>query len=235
MKITSIASSSAGCAYAVESNGSVILLDCGVSLKRIREAVPDLSKVVACLVSHEHGDHSGFLPKLEKETNIPIYCTEGSKKRFSLSNMVNTIRHTEYFDCGREFWVQPLRLEHDVECFGFAITDTPANRLLYITDTNIIGYHKNEYEKVDYKFVGLTHLMIEANHSFEHMIESSAFHRKRSVENHLDIDSVVEFVKRHPDLQEIWLLHLSSAHSNAEEFKERVQSVAGCIVKIAGE
>ena len=224
MKITSIASSSAGCAYAVESNGSVILLDCGVSLKRIREVVPDLSKVVACLVSHDHGDHSAFLPKLEKETNIPIYCTEGTKKRFSLSSLCREIKDRSFFNMSEIFSTYCFKLEHDVSCFGFIICDGQ-NELAYITDT----------ASVNYQFKGLTHLMIEANHSFEHMIESSAFHRKRSVENHLDIDSVVEFVKRHPDLQEIWLLHLSSAHSNAEEFKERVQSVAGCIVKIAGE
>jgi Mg/Co/Ni transporter MgtE len=77
--------------------------------------------------------------------------------------------------------------------------------------------------------------MIEANYDFETVIESSAYHKKRSVETHLDIDSVVEFVKNHPSLEEIWLLHLSDQHSDAERFKAMVQDASGAVVYVAGE
>ncbi len=85
MNIKTINSSSEGCAYIVESNGSQLLIEMGISLKKIRQALNfDFSGVVGCLVSHEHGDHAKYLPQLEKETFIPIWCTEGTKKRFNL-------------------------------------------------------------------------------------------------------------------------------------------------------
>ncbi len=78
--------------------------------------------------------------------------------------------------------------------------------------------------------------MIEANHSFEKLIESE---RDRSVvarisENHLDIDSVVELCNRHKKtLKEIHLIHLSDAHSDENLFKSMVAGATGCPVYVS--
>jgi phosphoribosyl 1,2-cyclic phosphodiesterase len=213
MKIKPIASSSKGNCYIVESNGKQLIIDCGIPLKRIREALDhDLSNVVGCLVSHEHGDHAKYLPQLERETSIPIYAVFADQEHF--------------FTPGLEFCIWPLKLSHDVECFGFLIRHKEKN-LFYATDTGEVNYTIN----------GLTHLMIEANHSFEILTESEQNPAlvKRICETHLGIEQVVEFVKRHPDLEEIHLLHLSSRHSNAGEFKRMVQDVSGCPTFVAGE
>ena len=69
MNIKTISSSSKGCSYIVESGKHQIIIEAGVPLKRIREALNhDLSKVVACLVSHEHVDHAHYLKQIEKQT-----------------------------------------------------------------------------------------------------------------------------------------------------------------------
>lgn len=232
MKITSIASSSKGNSYLIESNGHQLLIDVGVPLKKIRERLLNGSfkNVVGCLVSHEHADHAGYLGQLERQTSIPIYCTEGTKKRFSLSGMCQTLRHKEkiIFNGGFDnvFEVIPLKLSHDVECFGFLITNYKQN-LLYATDT----------ESIDYCIHRLNILMIECNYSFELLIQSEQNKSvvQRICNTHLSIDQVEEFVRSHPDLVEIHLLHLSSSNSDEKEFKERIQSIAGCVVKVAGE
>lgn len=199
------------------------MIECGIPLKRIREVVPELSKVVACLVSHDHIDHAEFLPKLEMESSVPIYCTEGTKSRYSLIGC-NVIENDIHYKPGDLFDLYPVKLEHDVECLGFVIGHG-RKTLFYATDTG----------EINYTITGLTHLMIEANYTFENMIESdrSKFLLSRTIETHLDIDQVVEFVKRHPDLEEIHLIHLSDAHSDAELFKRMVVEVSGVPVYIA--
>jgi phosphoribosyl 1,2-cyclic phosphodiesterase len=227
MNIKSIASSSKGCAYLIESNGYQLLIECGIPLKRIRQALNhDLSKVVGCLVSHSHGDHAQYLPKLETETSIPIYCTDGTRKRFCLQTC-ETINHMERFKTGGKFVVYPIELKHDVQCFGFLIVGGYGEKLFYATDTS----------QVNFTFKGLSHLMIEANHSFESMIESerNSAALSRACQFHLDIDQVLEFVSRHTELEEIHLIHLSAEHADARQYKERVARVAGVPVYVAGE
>lgn len=228
MKIKSIASSSSGCCYVVTSGGYSLLIDCGVSLSKIRAALNhDLSKVVGCLVSHDHADHSGFLPQLEKETSISIWCSKGTKTRFDLIG-ANRLWGKLPLNMAGIFSVLPLELKHDqdpfCECFGFLITDR-TKKLFYATDTG----------EIKYTIPGLSHAMLECNHSFERLIESEQNKAavKRICETHLDVDQVCEFVSRHPNLEEIHLLHLSDAHSDAKQFKEAVQRVSGCVVKVA--
>lgn len=222
MKITTIASSSAGNCSIVETCGRQIILDCGVSMDRIRAALDyDLSKVTACLVTHEHGDHAKSVQKLCRDSTVPIYCTKGTLKQSNF-NQCHTIEKTGVLEFDGEFGYSAIKMQHDVECYGFIIHGD--GKLLYATDTG----------EINYTIPGLTHLMIEANHSFELLIDSgvNTAARKRIAETHLSIDDVLEFVGRHPDLQEIHLMHLSDCHSDAAAFKTAVQSVAGVPVYV---
>jgi ribonuclease BN (tRNA processing enzyme) len=232
MNIVPIASSSAGNAYVVYSGTDKLLIDCGVSPKRIRQAGFSLSDFSACLISHEHGDHSRYANEISKY--MPIWCTDGTRIQLNLKN-VSVVEHNETSNCG-SFLVRFLMLHHDAICYGFLIDDGN-HKLFYATDTSFVGHIVNDFEKVEYRIRGLTKLMIEANYSFELLVESEQNKSvvRRICETHLDIDQVVEFVKRHPDLQEIWLLHLSNTNSDAELFKKMVQAASGCIVRVAEE
>ena len=227
MDITSIASSSSGNCHIVTSGGFHLILDCGVPLSRIREALNhDLSKVVGCLVSHSHADHCfPGLSQLERESNIPIYTTDGTKTARGLKN-AHILVHRQAFNIGGHFSCVPLELFHDVECFGFLII-SGKEKLLYATDTG----------EINYTIPGLTHLMIEANFSMPLLINSDVnmVARKRISETHLSIDQVCEFVLRHEHIEEIHLMHLSDAHSDAALFKRMVQDVSGVPVFVAGK
>jgi len=59
MTFTSLASSSHGNCYVVSDGKTTILLECGISFRRIKKGLGfDLSNIRACLVSHEHKDHA---------------------------------------------------------------------------------------------------------------------------------------------------------------------------------
>ncbi len=225
MNIKTIASSSSGCLYIVESNGYQLLIEAGVSLKKIRQALDfDLSKVVGCIVSHEHADHSGFLPNIEAQTAIPIWCSETVKTKYNLSTSQNIKNRVTVYPLG--FAVLCIELDHDVLCYGFIIW-SEGKTLFYCSDTGSLP---------NISLKGLTHLMIESNHSMETLINSEQNKEliRRIAANHLDIDQAVEFAVKHKkSLEEVHLIHLSSVHGQDEQFKNLMASAVGVPVYVS--
>lgn len=75
-----------GSKYLIESNGSRVLVDCGMfqGLKELRErnwqAPPfDPASLDAVLITHAHIDHTGYLPRLVAQGfRGPVYCSRGT-------------------------------------------------------------------------------------------------------------------------------------------------------------
>ena len=84
MKMFSIASGSSGnCTY-VGDNNTHILVDAGISTKKIagglKNADIDIKDLSAIFVTHEHIDHIKALGVLLRKYNIPIYTSLGTKE-----------------------------------------------------------------------------------------------------------------------------------------------------------
>jgi len=73
MEIKPIASSSKGNAYLISDFQTTVLIECGIPLKELKRKtnfiVPNV--IDACLISHEHGDHSKSLKDL---LNAGVRC-----------------------------------------------------------------------------------------------------------------------------------------------------------------
>lgn len=80
MKFMTIASGSSGNCTFVEGGGTSILIDAGVSKKKIQEGLNtidhDLKDISAIFVTHEHIDHVRALGVISRSLNIPIYATK---------------------------------------------------------------------------------------------------------------------------------------------------------------
>lgn len=236
MKITPIASSSSGNCHIIESGNRKLILDCGVSLKKMRQSLNyDFSKIDACLITHQHSDHCKGSRDLSK-TGLRIFATLETIKQNNLLNSVALTPET-MFKISDVFSAYTIPLQHDCECFGFLIySHAEKTNLLYISDTG----------RLPGPVPGLRYLMIEANHDFEIMLEiiSNLSGKKkkdyeakcnRTAKTHLDIKQVCDFVRKHPGLEEVHLIHLSDWHSNESEFKRMVQGVCGCPVLVAAK
>ena len=80
MKIIVLQSGSNGNSVYVESNGTRLLLDAGISgiqaQKRLAAFDRNISDVGAVVISHDHFDHSRCLGVYQRKFKLPVYVTE---------------------------------------------------------------------------------------------------------------------------------------------------------------
>ena len=118
LKFCSLYSGSSGNCLYIENIDTKILIDAGVSGKKITEALASLNVNVtdinAILVTHEHIDHSKSLHVLSKKYNIPIYSTE---KTWTCLNNKNFSSYS-HFEINNKFKIgsleiEPFSIQHD--------------------------------------------------------------------------------------------------------------------------
>lgn len=229
MRIDVIGSGSSGNCYKISDGKTNILLECGLSIKKIKAGCDyDLSSISACLVTHEHSDHILAANDLMK-SGVNVYMTKGT----AVAGKIHTYRLKMWLSANGEYFaerigtfvVKPFKVHHDAaEPVGYLIESKATDeKLLFFTDTYYI----------DYRFSGLTHIMCEANYSAENIVNDPR--HSRLVRSHMSIENTIEMLKANDlsKLKEIWLIHLSESNADSAEFKRRVQEATGSVVYIA--
>ena len=234
MKIEVIASGSTGNCYKVSNEDTTLLIECGISYKKIQQALNfKVTDIDGVLVSHEHGDHSKACKDLIK-AGVDLYMTKGTKEALKLeSHRVKTFEESNdktyrWVEIG-SFKVKAFKSIHDAsEPVGFYILNTKTDeRLLFITDTM---YVEGRFNTIDY-------LMIEVNYIRETINQNENIHpelRTRIKWNHMSLETAVDFLKKCnlSRLKKIYVLHLSDNNSDAELIKKSLQELTGVAIEI---
>lgn len=232
MNITVIASGSSGNSYRIDDGDTSLLLDAGIPIKVIKQALNfRVRDIAGCLITHAHGDHVKAAGDLAK-AGVDIYTSKGTIEACRLTgHRVKPVKALKEITIGT-FAVLPFDVQHDApEPLGFLLESrTTGEKLLYFTDTYYIKY----------KFTGLTHIMGECNYSMD-IIKQSVQNGyippalvPRLVKSHMSLDHFLDLLRAN-DLQkvkQIYLLHLSNNNSDAERFKEAVQKLTGTEVYV---
>lgn len=212
MKLTVLGSESAGNCYVLESQDEVLVMEAGLRLRVLKDALNyNLSNVVGCIVSHQHGDHFKYHKDYAK-AGITIYASEDCWLSSDYSGHRSAIITAGCLYRIGEFRVIPFAVPHSVKCFGFLIKHPGMGTLLFVTDA---AYVVN-------RFVGLNHILIEANY------EDSILTNDRAVGSHMSLDTTMKFLRAN-DLAHCYnivLLHLSSSNSDAAQFERSVKKIA---------
>ncbi|MFZ5815354.1 MAG: MBL fold metallo-hydrolase [Bacillota bacterium] len=231
MEIQVLASSSSGNCYLLRDGGAPLLLECGLRFQEIRQGVGfGLSSLAGCLVSHEHGDHARAVRDMIK-AGVDVYASSGTWEALGVTgHRARTIKALQKVQIG-PWTVLPFETVHDAaEPLGFLIASA-GGKVLYLTDSSYCKY----------RFQGLTHIMIECNHSMDLLrqaVESGAIplaHKNRVLRNHMSLERCLETLRANDlsTVQEIHLLHLSDQNSDADRFKRAVAAATGKPVYVA--
>lgn len=118
----SLYSGSSGNSLFVESENTKLLIDAGVSSKKIEEALSNLeidpTSIDGILITHEHSDHVQGLGTFAKKFNLPVFVNEKTldampkqKEKISEKN-IKLFNINEKFEIG-DLKVKPFSIPHD--------------------------------------------------------------------------------------------------------------------------
>ena len=226
MKLTVISSGSAGNCYVLGGRRSALIIECGVAPERVFKATDVVpSKVAGCLVSHEHGDHAGFVGRYAA-LGITVYASEGTLHALEMRRGCSPLRVREAKQVG-EWVVKPFRVFHDAaEPLGFIIEHPECGKVLFVTDTKFVTY-SFRLERID-------HIMVEANYS-DDIIDDNILADRLSMDRaarvrqtHMSLRSAIELVRANetPALKTVVLLHLSSGNADPDLFARETRKSA---------
>lgn len=225
MILTVISTGSKGNAYIIQNDTEALLIECGVSFKKVKEHLNfNLKKVKGCLLTHEHGDHAKYIEEYVK-FGIDIYSTKGTFSNFKDNHRFNVIKNTQQFKIG-EFTILTFPVHHDVkDPIGFIIYHKEIGKVLFCTDTYYI----------DYNFKDIRTFIIEANYSSQTMSCQNQYLERRILTSHMSLETCIKTINScdNTNTNQIILIHLSDRNSNGELFKETVEKETGIKTEIA--
>ncbi len=171
MRMMSIASGSSGNCIYVGNDNTHLLIDTGISRKRIEEGLNTigltLSDMSGILVTHEHSDHISGLGVIMRKYDIPVYGTNGTIEEAAKTkyldkvdlSLLNGVYTDEDYEIG-SLKIRPFSISHDAaEPCGYRISAIGQDKALAIA-TDMGCY--NDYIVENLK--NLDAILLEANH-----------------------------------------------------------------------
>ena len=165
LRFCSFASGSTGNCYLVRTDDTALLVDCGISGKRIVEALGDCGldprDISGILITHEHSDHIQSIRVISKKAdNADFYATRGTIKAIGdkiPEDRFTPIRRSDTFTIG-DIDVRSFGVFHDAaEPVGYTFT-AGGRTLSILTDTGIVT--DGMYDSIKTSNA----LILEANH-----------------------------------------------------------------------
>jgi len=219
-----IASGSSGNAALFSDGGVHILIDMGISCRKIVAALAQLGlrpdELSAILITHEHTDHIQGLATYIKKHRTPILCSPGTARqlRYRLAGidpLLRTVPQGGREICGHvEITVLPTC--HDCRESSAFRLDTGRTAVGYLTDTGCIP------EETAGALLGSDLLVLESNHDVEMLLSGPyPYPLKRRVlgpEGHLSNETAARFAADSARLgtRDIILAHLSAENNTPQ-------------------
>ncbi len=227
VKFLSLSSGSSGNCYFLGTENDGVLIDAGVSLRRLKQGLEanglSLNSFSAILVTHDHLDHIRHLGSYCKKLQKPVYTTRNLHS--ALSRHTHTRDH--YPSCGHvlekdtwnalgEFSVRFFVVPHDAtQTVGYAIA-VEQTKFVIMTDTGRVTK-----EAIDFATQADT-VVIESNYDVDMLMGGPYTHelkmRIMQGNGHISNEECAAAIARfmHPGLKRIFLCHLSENNNTAK-------------------
>ncbi|HWS43752.1 MAG TPA: MBL fold metallo-hydrolase [Pseudoflavonifractor sp.] len=168
-EICTLASGSSGNCLLMTDGSTHILVDAGISARRICKALRELGvepgELAGILVTHEHTDHIAGIATLTKQLALPVYASHAAGRQMVyriafLEDCLHTFVPGDSFEVGC-FGVESFPTQHDTEqSVGYAVT-CGSRRAAVATDLGEVT------DAVRHGVRGAHLLVCETNHDVE--------------------------------------------------------------------
>lgn len=233
MDFCSIASGSSGNCIYVGSDETGILIDVGLSGKRVEAGLNSIDRTTremdGILITHEHADHIKGLGVLARKYQIPIYATGGTIRAIQECSSVGKIDEGLF----REIRADERFHIKDLEIAPFAISHDAAEPVAYrvnrgeksfgvVTDLGVYSDYTIEHLK------GLDGILLESNHDVNMLqVGSYPYYLKQRIlgrRGHLSNENAGRLLCEilHDKMKTIILGHLSRENNYEELAYETV-------------
>lgn len=245
MQFAYLGSGSRGNAAVVETGQTMVVLDCGLTLRetvaRLARLDRDPEGLSAIVLTHEHSDHTSGVGALARKYRLPVYATAGTWR--ALGPRIGVLPQREVIAPGESFAIgdlelHPFTVPHDArEPVQYVFSDG-AVRLGILTD---IGTPTSHVARV---LNGCDALALECNHDLP-MLERGPYPeqlkaRIRSDLGHLDNGAAADLLKRINvnNLQHLVAVHLSEKNNTPALARQALSGILDCepeLVQVAGQ
>ncbi|MDP3086993.1 MAG: MBL fold metallo-hydrolase [Methylotenera sp.] len=237
MRFASLGSGSAGNALVVAKSSTMLMLDCGFSVKetvfRLARLNVEASDLTGIVITHEHDDHASGAFKFAAKYNIPVWLTYGTLKMVTryLPNQhgikLNVIDSHSHFAID-DLQVQPYPVPHDAREPVQCIFSDGNHQLGVLTDVGRTTPH------IEDKLSGCKALVLECNHD-ANMLQSGPYswalkQRVGGDLGHLENSDSAKLLSKldNSQLQHIVAAHLSAKNNTPLLAKMALAQVLGC-------
>lgn len=224
MDLCSITSGSSGnCIYIGSDKGSV-LVDVGISGKRIEAGLNEVDRTTAdmdgILITHEHSDHVKGLGVLARRYHLPIYATRGTINGIKQGGALGKIDEELFCEIKADepfmvadLEINPFSISHDAaEPVAFRI-DHGEKSVGVVTDLGVYTDYTIKHLK------GVDALLMEANHDINMLqVGSYPYHLKQRIlgnRGHLSNENAGRMLCEilHDKIKAVFLGHLSQENN----------------------
>lgn len=234
MRLVSIASGSSGNCIYIGTDHTHILVDAGISNKRIEQGLNEIglkgSDLDAVFITHEHSDHTKGLGVLARKYGMPIYGTRETLEEISAMKGLG-----EYpGELLKPIWADVDLSVGDLEIKPFKIDHDAANPVAYRVQSDkksvAVATDMGHYSQyiIDH-LQGLDAILLESNHDVK-MLETGPYpyYLKRRILGdfgHLSNENAGRLLNciLHDGLKRILLGHLSKENNYEELAYETVK------------
>lgn len=175
MRLCSIASGSSGNCIYIGSEKTHLLVDTGISKKRIEEGLHEIGvkgeEINGILITHEHTDHIQGLGVFSRKYGVPVYATKGTAEGINAckgigkmpEGLLHEIAADTVFSVG-DLDIRPFAISHDAnEPSGYRVEHN-GKSVAVATDLGVYD------EYIVKNLEALDAVLLEANHD-THMVE----------------------------------------------------------------
>jgi phosphoribosyl 1,2-cyclic phosphodiesterase len=227
IKFMSFSSGSCGNCYYLGNEEKGILIDAGVSLRRLKKTLMenglDIDSFSAILVTHDHLDHIRHLGSFCKKIAKPVYTSADihaalAKHTFTADHIAScrkVLAEGEWNDVAG-MKVRYFVVPHDAtQTVGYAI-ELEGRRFVIMTDVGRMTEEAIEYART------ADTVVVESNYDMDMLMSGPYTYelKMRIVQGcgHLSNDECASAIKRfwHPALKNIFLCHLSENNNTRD-------------------